>query len=282
MSAADAQRVTRALEFLNRRWHQQPSLDEVATHVGLSGPHFQRMFQRFAGVSPKRFLQCLTAQHARRILRESRSVLDAALDLGLSGPGRLHDLTVNVDAMTPGEIRSGGEGIEIRYGVHPTHLGRMTIGTTSRGICHLAFVAEGAEDSALQELHDAWPGATLIEDARTTRAALDRALQGSRGEVRLLLRGTNFQVRVWEALLRIPEGALVTYGDLAKALGKPSAARVVGSAVAKNNLAVVIPCHRVIRGSGVLADYRWGPARKQLLVGRELATPHGARVRFRP
>jgi len=282
MSATDAQRVTRALEFLNSRWHQQPSLDEVATHVGLSGPHFQRMFQRFAGVSPKRFLQSLTARHARQVLRESRSVLDAALDLGLSGPSRLHDLTVSVDATTPGEIRSGGEGVEIQFGVHPTHLGRMTIGTTQRGICHLAFVAEGSEDSALQELRDAWPAATVIEDVRTTRAVLERALQGSPGDVRLLLRGTNFQVRVWEALLRIPEGALVTYGDLAKALGKPGAARAVGSAVAKNNLAVVIPCHRVIRASGVLADYRWGPARKQLLVGRELATYQSGGAKLRP
>ena len=268
MSAAtDALRVTEAIGWLERHWREQPDLDRVAAAVGLSGPHFQRVFKRFAGVSPKRFLQFLTAEHARDVLGRSRSVLDASYDLGLSGPGRLHDLTVAVHALTPGELRRLGEGVSIRYGLHDSPFGPCRVGVTDRGICALAFTDGRDPDAALGAR---WPRARLVRDDAGTAHVVRRAFAPG-GGAPLDVRGTNFQVRVWEALLRIPEGALVTYRDVAQAIGRPKAARAVGSAVAANEIAVLIPCHRVIRSTGVFGDYRWGAARKKAIVGREIA-----------
>lgn len=269
MGVSDAARVTDAIRFLEQRWRAQPSLDEVAAAVGLSGPHFQRLFRRWAGVSPKRFLQYVTAEHARRVLRESRSVLDAAFDAGLSGPGRLHDLTVRVHALTPGEVKRAGGGVAVRYGFHPTPFGECLLATTARGVCALSFLADGGRTAALDDLRARWPAADVARDDAGTRPVAERAFGG--GGALLDVRGTNFQVRVWEALLRVPEGALVTYADLAAAVGRPKAARAVGSAVARNPVAWLIPCHRVIRATGAFGDYRWGAARKKAIVGWEAA-----------
>lgn len=271
MGPSDGARVTQAIRFLESRWRDQPGLDEVAASVGLSGPHFQRLFKRWAGVSPKRFLQFLTAEHARSLLASSPSVLDVAYETGLSGPGRLHDLTVNVYALTPGEVRRRGAGVTVRYGFHPSPFGECLLARTERGVCALSFVSEVGRAAGLADLAARWPGAGLRRDAHGTRDVAERVFADGADATPLDVRGTNFQVRVWEALLRVGEGALVAYGDLARAVGQPQAARAVGAAVASNRIAWLIPCHRVIRASGVLGPYRWGSATKKALVGWEAA-----------
>ncbi len=272
MDTRDYQRVAEAVRFLESRAADRPSLPAVAAHVGLSPFHFQRLFQRWAGVSPKQFLQAVTVARAKACLAASASVLDAAFAAGLSGPGRLHDLFVTVEALTPGEFRRGG--IPVRYGVHPTPLGEALVATTTRGVCWLGFLGPGGAAAAVGELGAAWPGADLRpDDAATapTAARIFAPLGAATGEpLRLLLRGTNFQLQVWRALLRIPEGAVAAYGDLARRLGRPRAHRAVASAVGRNPVAYLIPCHRVLRGSGELGGYRWGVERKRLLLAREL------------
>ena len=278
MPTSDADRVTKAIAYLETRWRDQPDLEEVAGAVGLSGPHFQRLFKRWAGVSPKRFLQYLTAEHARDVLRTSKSVLDASYDVGLSGPGRLHDLTVHVHALTPGEIRRAGEGVRIHHAFAGSPFGECLLGWTDRGVCALFFVDEAGREAVLEDLRARWPGAELVPDARRGREVAGRVFEGA-ADAALDVRGTNFQIRVWEALLRIPEGALVTYGDLARSLGAPRGARAVGAAVGRNPVAWLIPCHRVIRGTGVFGEYRWGSAKKKALVGWEAARrERGARA----
>ena len=270
MSNSDGARVERAIRYLETNGWAQPDLADVAGAVGLSEYHFQRLFRRWAGVSPKRFLQYLTAEHARQLLGDSRSVLDAALDAGLSGPGRLHDLVVNVHALSPGEVKRRGEGVTMRYGYHPSPFGECVLVETERGIAGLAFVAEGEREEALADLAGRWPRAVLTRSDKATRATAQRVFADS-GPVALDIRGTNFQIRVWEALLRVPEGALTTYAGLGRDLGMPKAARAVGSAVASNPVAFLIPCHRVIRSTGAFGNYRWGAARKMEMVGWEAA-----------
>jgi AraC family transcriptional regulator of adaptative response/methylated-DNA-[protein]-cysteine methyltransferase len=270
MNNSDGTRVERAIRYLEANRREQPDLAEVANAVGLSEYHFQRLFSRWAGVSPKRFLQYLTAEHARRLLDGSRSVLDAALDAGLSGPGRLHDLVVNVHALSPGEAKRRGEGITMRYGYHPSPFGECLLAETERGISGLAFVTDAGREEALDDLAGRWPRAKMTRNDRATRATAQRVFADS-GEIALDVRGTNFQIRVWEALLRVPEGALTTYSGLARHLGAPKAARAVGSAVAMNPVSYLIPCHRVIRSTGVFGNYRWGAARKKAMVGWEAA-----------
>jgi AraC family transcriptional regulator of adaptative response/methylated-DNA-[protein]-cysteine methyltransferase len=269
MSRSDGARIRKAIGFLDERWRDQPDLAEVAAAVGLSTSHFQRLFRRWAGVSPKRFLQYLTAEHARRLLGESRSVLDAAYDAGLSGPGRLHDLTVTVHALSPGEIKRGAAGVTVRYGFQPSPFGECLLAMTERGVCGLSFVAEGGREETLDDLRSRWPKAKVMRDDQGTRPVAEKVFGTGGPSATLYVRGTNFQIRVWEALLRVPEGALVAYADLARAVGVPQAARAVGSAVGRNPIGWLIPCHRVIRASGALGDYRWGAATKKAMVGWE-------------
>ena len=262
----DYQRVERAIRFLDTNSHRRPSLDDTAAHVGLSPYHFQRLFQRWAGTSPKRFLQYLTAEHAKECLRNARTVLETTLDGGLSSTGRLHDLLVSVDAVTPGDVRRLGEGLRIQYGVHETPFGRARLAVTPRGITNLAFM----DQEPPPDLREEWPRAELVHDPDATARWIARIFERS-DSLPVLLRGTNLQLRVWEALLRIPEGTVVSYGSLAAALGKPTAARAVAGAVAANPIAYLIPCHRVLRATGAIGGYRWGTARKKAMLGRELS-----------
>ena len=272
MSASDYQRIEKAIEFLDAHFREQPNLARVARAAGLSAFHFQRLFRRWAGVSPKRFVQYLTAAHARALLRQTTNVLEAAHGAGLSGGGRLHDLMVTVHAATPGDIQSGGRGLVIRYGTHPTPFGDCFCALTDRGICALEFVSSTKQ--TLKRLRSEWPRAELRHAPKETAAVaarLRRRTGAARAPVSLYVKGTNFQVRVWEALLRIAPGKLATYEMVARQVGKPRAVRAVANAVASNPVALLIPCHRVIRKSGALGGYRWGVARKQALIGWEAA-----------
>lgn len=265
--------VERAIAYLDAHALQQPDLAAVASAVGLSEFHFQRVFSRWAGISPKRFLQFVTREHARRLLEDSESMLDATYRVGLSSPGRLHDLFVTTEAVTPGEYKSRGEGLTIRYGLFPTPFGKCLLGVTDRGICHLGFV-QTSEGDALDELGSYWRRADLIEDHGITAPLIERIFrlgQEPSLPIRLLLRGTNFQLKVWEALLRIPPGHASTYENIAAQVGSPRAVRAVGTAVARNPIPVLIPCHRVIRKLGAFGQYRYGQTRKRALLAWEQA-----------
>ena len=273
--SADYVRIERAIRFLETNARHQPSLAEVARHVGLSEFHFQRVFSRWAGVSPKRFLQFLTVDYARGLLRDARSTMDVAYETGLSGPGRLHDLVVSVDAVTPGDLQRAGAGLTIRYGEHDSPFGPCLVGTTDRGLCWLSFVPRGESGRALAALKDHWHEARIEESQRATREVAARVFGRARTQTSaplpLLLKGTNFQLKVWEALLRIPAGAVTTYQDVARQIDAPDATRAVGTAVGHNPIAFVIPCHRVIRATGAFGEYRWGAERKKAMLGWEAA-----------
>jgi AraC family transcriptional regulator, regulatory protein of adaptative response / methylated-DNA-[protein]-cysteine methyltransferase len=272
-AAMDYQRIERALRFLNGSYLRRPTLDEIAAHVHLSPFHFERLFQRWAGTSPKRFLQYLTKEHAKALLHDSRSLLDAAYGSGLSGTGRLHDLFVSCEAVTPGEYKLHGASVSIEYGFHPTPFGECLLAKTERGICALRFLAASSTAVALRELRDEWPAAEFVRDDSETgelcRQIFARAGNDAGTPFHLHLRGTNFQLKVWQALLTIPTGQLTNYRDLAAKIGAPRASRAVGSAVGRNPIAYLIPCHRVIRSLGVIGDYRWGRERKQAMIGWE-------------
>ena len=267
----DYARIERAISYLEENYLDQPDLDVIADAAGLSAAHFQRMFKRWAGISPKRFVQYLTLDHARRRLAESASVLDTTYDSGLSGPGRLHDLFVTYEAMTPGDYKRDGAGIEIAYGIHPSPFGPCFIGQTERGVCALGFAEDDVSPEPLQDFQRRWQNATFRLDKAQTDVTAARIFGASGGRLALDLRGTNFQLKVWEALLRIPPGAVVSYGGLADALDKSGAARAVGSAVAANPVSYLIPCHRVIRKSGRFHNYYWGPERKRAMLAWEAA-----------
>ncbi len=274
----DYQRVAQAIRFLEENARRQPDLVEVASFVGLSEYHFQRLFSRWAGISPKRFLQYLTKENAKALL-SGTSVLAASYEAGLSGPGRLYDLLVQCEAVTPGEVRSQGAGVEITYGFHPTPFGECLIALTRRGICHLAFV-DGDRQSALQQLKLDWGNATFHESPLHTRQVVGQVfepwlnrtlLPRDPVSISLHLHGTNFQLKVWEALLRIPPGAAVTYETLAGRVGSGNGARAVGNALADNPVAFLIPCHRVLQKAGGFGGYRYGSVRKQAILGWESA-----------
>ena len=272
--------IEQAIQYIEANVQRQPELDEIASAIGLSEYHFQRLFTRWTGISPKRFLQFLTKEHAKELLARSENLLDTTHQIGLSSLGRLHDLFVTTEAVTPGEYKSRGAGLIIRYGIHPTPFGKCLIATTERGICHLGFINSG-EGAAIDELVSTWKLAKMTEDYTKT-APLIRSIfsedsaefKTSRSTVsplRLLLRGTNFQIKVWEALLKIPSGSVRTYEQVAAQISQPNAVRAVGSAVGHNPIAYLIPCHRVIRKSGEFGNYRYGSARKKVLLAREFA-----------
>jgi AraC family transcriptional regulator of adaptative response/methylated-DNA-[protein]-cysteine methyltransferase len=267
---------------------RQPELDEIASVIGLSEYHFQRLFTRWAGISPKRFMQFLTKEHAKSLLARSENLLETTHQVGLSSLGRLHDLFINTEAVTPGEFKSRGAGLTIRYGLHPTPFGKCLIASTERGICHLSFV-QTSEGNAIDNLVADWKQAKMIEDYKSTapliarifadastRLSADSAFEQADQRLSLHLRGTNFQIKVWEALLNIPTGAVTTYEQIAMQVGNPNAVRAVGTAVGHNPIAVLVPCHRVIRKSGEFGNYRYGAALKKALLAREYATASGS------
>ena len=265
VDSRDFARMTRAIEFIESEFDRQPRLTEIAKHVGLSDFHFNRLFRRWTGLTPKQYLAEVTSRAAGDALREEPSVMDAAHAVGLSGGGRLHDLTVTLNAMTPGEIRAQGEGVTIRHGIADTPFGSAFLAETPRGLCRLAFIEPGAERQELRQLCEQFAKANLVrDDARAEE--LVRIIWGQgRESLPLAVCGTNFQVQVWRALLELTPGATVTYSALARQLGKPESARAVGNAVGANPIAWVIPCHRVLRAGGKLGGYRWGTARKQMI-----------------
>jgi len=266
-------RIATAIDYVARQCRDQPSVADMARAAAMSEFHFSRTFQRWAGVSPKRYLQQLTLGAAKTGLGGERSILEAALEAGLSGPGRLHDLCVELEAVTPGEMKSGGVGLECRVGVAATPFGTALFGWTARGIGHLEFVAQADVPAAVESLRARWPAATWCDDdagAAQLAAAIWPANAGpSQLPLRLYVRGTNFQVQVWRALLRLADCGTTTYGDLAQAVGRPGAARAVGRAVGANPVAWLIPCHRVLRARGELGGYRWGLERKQAMLAWE-------------
>jgi AraC family transcriptional regulator of adaptative response/methylated-DNA-[protein]-cysteine methyltransferase len=269
----DYARVRAAIEFVSGQWKRQPSIEDVAAHVGLSPQHLTALFRRWAGLTPKDFLQAVTLDRARALLRDSASVLDAAYELGLSGPGRLHDLFVVHEAMSPGEYRRGGEGLEMRYGFHPSPFGEALAVVAPRGLAGLGFVDEGGRDGALDDMRRRWPRARFVADQAATAAPVARAFDPAewRAEqpLRVVLIGSDFEVRVWETLLRIPLGRAATYADVARTIGSPKAARAVGAAVGRNPISFVVPCHRVLGSGGALTGYHWGLTRKRALLGWE-------------
>src|SRR3990172_634502 len=252
MQPADYARIEKAILYLEKNFRRQPGLGEVARTAGLSEYHFHRLFTRWAGISPKRFLQFLTAEYARRLLRESPNVLDAAYEAGLSGPGRLHDLIVNIYAVTPGELKEEGAGLTIRYGVHSSPFGECIVAVTERGVCGLSFLSAGRADEALRDLRNRWGRATLRDNPRATKAIADRIFDPSRGR-------------------DSPPGCALTYENIAVGVGSPRAVRAVGSAVARNPVGFLIPCHRVLRKTGAFGDYHWGAARKKAILAWEAA-----------
>ena len=274
----DFERIAAVIRHLDENHSAQPALGELAAATGLSESHFHRLFHRWAGVTPKDFLQSLTAEHAKRRLRESASVLDAALDVGLSGPGRLHDLLVTIEAASPGEFKSGGRGINIEWGVAQSPFGLCSLGWNSRGICHLAFHEADEQMKEPSALRENWPNATLWRNDAVARSRAKTIFNSERPASRTLkafVRATPFQLKVWRALVRIPEGCVASYGDIANAIGDSKAARAVGTACGSNSIAYLIPCHRVIRETGVVRGYRWGAVRKRALLGWEARNSTG-------
>jgi AraC family transcriptional regulator, regulatory protein of adaptative response / methylated-DNA-[protein]-cysteine methyltransferase len=269
---SDYERIAGAIRFLERHRHEQPALETVASAVGLSASRFHRLFSAWAGATPKDFLQCLTLGDAKDALKRGSSVLDAALDAGLSGPGRLHDLCVTLEAATPGEIKARGKGLTVHHGVADSPFGSCLMAKTPRGICHLAFFDEGGYDDAFTELQAEWPSAELIRTDAEARQLASAVFDPHGGATwKLHVRGTAFQLRVWRALLAIPPGDLASYAKLAALAGNRNAFRATGSAVGFNPVSFLIPCHRVIRSTGIVGNYRWGGTRKRAMLAWEAA-----------
>ena len=265
--------IRRAIAFLSEKWAEQPSLERLAQHLELSPAHCQKLFKRWCGLSPKEFVQAITVDHARGLLEGSASVFDAALEVGLSGGSRLHDLFVSHEAMTPGDYKAAGAGLVMRYGFHPSPFGEAVLIATDRGLAGLGFVDDGDRQAALADLTRRWPKATYLEDEAATAPLAKRVFNPSQWQaeqpLRVVLIGTDFEVRVWQTLLRIPRDRATTYSDIARHIGKPAACRAVGAAVGKNPVSFVVPCHRVLGRSGALTGYHWGLTRKQAILGWE-------------
>ena len=266
---SDYDRIASAMAYLVDRATLQPSLEEIAAHVHLSPYHFQRIFCRWAGTTPKRFLQVLTLERSKELLDNSRSLLEVSHELGLSGSSRLHDHFVQLEAMTPGQYKSRGKQMHIEYGVHPTPFGPTFVAVTQRGVCRVEFVEFSNIEELLDDLHNAWPFSSIGESLASTRHVIDAffasGTASKHGPLSLYVAGTNFQVAVWRALLKIPPGAVASYAQVGKALGAPKSARAVGNAIGANPVALLIPCHRDIQQSGALGGYRWGPTKKLMV-----------------
>ena len=278
-AARDYELVRRNLDYLREHWREQPSLDLLARQNGLSPAHLQRLFMRWAGLSPKAFVQALTIDHARRLLRESASVLDTSYEVGLSGPGRLHDLFVTLEGMTPGVYKARGRGLTIRYGFHDCPFGKVLLMMADQGICGLAFADEGQEDSSLADLRSRWPEAHYQEDRISTAGPVVRIFSPGQWTqeqpLRITFIGTEFETKVWQTLLKVPMGCATTFADIAGHIGSPKAARAVGAAVGRNPISFVVPCHRVLGKSGSLCGYHWGLTRKQAILGWEAGLLEG-------
>ena len=269
----DYDSVRRAIGFISEQWRTQPTIEAMADAAHLTPDELHHLFRRWAGLTPKDFMQALTLDHAKRLLRDSASVLDAAYDSGLSGPGRLHDLFVTHEAMSPGEWKKGGEGMVLRYGFHPSPFGMAVVIASERGLAGLAFADEGEEMPALADMQRRWPLATYIESFAETAPFAKRIFDSTQWRadqpLRVVLIGTDFEVRVWETLLRIPMGRASTYSDVASKINSPKASRAVGAAVGRNPISFVVPCHRVLGKSGALTGYHWGITRKRAMLGWE-------------
>ncbi|KOP24212.1 6-O-methylguanine DNA methyltransferase [Hapalosiphon sp. MRB220] len=266
------ERIAKAIAFMRQNHLNQPDLKTIAEHVNLSEYHFQRLFTKWAGISPKRFSQYLTIEYAKSKITETKNLLDLTVEAGLSSPGRLHDLFVKLEAMSPGEFKAGGAGLQIRYGVHETLFGYCLIATTARGICNLYFLDKTDEKTAEDYLRIKWTNAEIIRDQQMTEEISDRIFNpfaDHRSSLVLHVKGTNFQIQVWRALLKIPFAGITTYQGLAASIGRPTAARAIGNAIGSNPVGYLIPCHRVIRESGAMGGYRWGLERKTVILGWE-------------
>jgi AraC family transcriptional regulator of adaptative response/methylated-DNA-[protein]-cysteine methyltransferase len=272
-AAADYNVVRRAIAYISENWRAQPDIEAIAAAAGVGATDLHHLFRRWAGLTPKAFLQAITLDHARNLLRDSASVLDATYEVGLSGPGRLHDLFVTHEAMSPGEWKAGGEGLTITYGFHESPFGAALVMAAPRGLCGLAFADPGEERPALDDMRRRWPRATYVENATVTGPLAERVFDPNawRAErpLRIVFIGTDFEVRVWQTLLGIPLGRATTYSDIAGKLGNPKASRAVGAAVGKNPMSFVVPCHRVLGRSGDLCGYHWGLTRKRAMLGWE-------------
>ncbi len=273
VAAADYDVVRRAIGHIRGHWREQPDIEAIAEAAGVTATELHHLFRRWCGLTPKAFVQALTLDGARQLLRDSASVLDATYEVGLSGPGRLHDLFVTHEAMSPGEWKSGGEGLTILFGFHPSPFGSALVMATERGLAGLAFADPGEEKSALADMKGRWPRATYVEDSARTAAIARRIFDPTQWNpqqpLRVVLIGTDWEVRVWEALLEIPMGRLATYSGIAGKLAAPKAARAVGAAVGKNPVSFVVPCHRVVGKAGDLTGYHWGITRKRAMLGWE-------------
>ena len=278
----DYDSVRRAIAFISEHWRTQPTIEAIADSAALTPDELHHLFRRWAGLTPKAFMQALTLDHAKALLRDSASVLDAALDSGLSGPGRLHDLFVTHEAMSPGEWKHGGNGMMLRYGFHPSPFGTAIVMATSRGLAGLAFADPGEEQAALADMKGRWPNATYVEDYLSTAPLAQRIfvpkLWRSDQPLRVVLIGTDFEVRVWETLLKIPMGKAVSYSDIANKISAPKASRAVGTAVGKNPVSFVVPCHRALGKDGKLTGYHWGITRKQAMLGWEAGQVSASRA----
>lgn len=271
-NSIDYSRVEKAIEFISANASQQPSLDDIASHLHLSPFHFQRLFSQWAGITPKQFLQVLTVEHAKQLLTENQPLLKASATVGLSSSSRLHDHFVNIEAMTPGEFKQMGKGKEISYGHATTAFGSVFVATTDRGICKLAFAGVTGANEEIETLKTEWPDAFFTNRDEEIGPLIEQLFDRNKNspqKVSLCVSGTNFQINVWKSLLRIPEGQLASYSDIANAIGKPKSVRAVGTAIGANPVGYLIPCHRVIRQSGALGGYRWGLTRKQALLAWE-------------
>lgn len=272
-AARDYELVRRNIDWLRAHWREQPSLERLAGQNGFSPAHLQRLFMRWAGLSPKAFVQALTIDHARKMLLDSASILETAHEVGLSGPGRLHDLFVTHEAMTPGSYKARGRGLTIRYGFHDCQFGRALLMLTKRGICGLAFADLGKEQAVLVDMRRRWPAADYVEDLSSTGLGVARIFDPQRWKaeqpLRIVFIGTDFETQVWEMLLKLPLGHATSYSEIAARLGKTGASRAVGSAVGRNPISFVVPCHRVLTKSGSLGGYHWGVTRKQAILGWE-------------